>query len=444
MRFIIFIGVLLVSLQVNAQVGIGTTTPNNSAMLDITSTDSGILIPRMTQTQRDAIATPATGLLIYQTDNSPGFYYYNGTIWTTFGGADADWTIVGNDMYNANSGNVGVGTVTPTTKLHVENIGSGATLLSQDFELAMAPMTTGGDANWALQSTNVNGGTNAAGSGAIGDAQSTFMETTVTVPAGETATLSFYFSVSSEASFDFLTFYIDGVQQDQWSGNIPFTLQTYQLTTGAHTIRWEYSKDATCCTSGSDAAYVDDISVTVSAPPAFRLVDGNQADGLVLTSDANGNARWEQISPSQIPDIPQILSVQTFHIPICNTNVIGSTGSFVVNVRSVPTTVSWTILDRQTTAGAVVNVGGTDVLAAPYRPERLQVRYDFSPVLPFTPEGLIFSANNNSSFPDTFSLNYASKSAASITMNITRTDIYGDQTANCWDGQFFFDMLMTD
>jgi len=107
-----------------AQVGIGTTTPNVSAMLDIESTNSGILIPRMNQTQRDAITVNAstTGLLIYQTNNTPGFYYYNGTSWITFGGAaDNDWTISGNDIYNANSDNVGVGTPTPTHKFTVKH-----------------------------------------------------------------------------------------------------------------------------------------------------------------------------------------------------------------------------------------------------------------------------------------------------------------------------------
>ncbi len=63
------------------KVGIGTTTPNASSLLEIKSTNKGLLIPRMTQTQRNAIASPAKGLLIYQTDNTSGFYYYSGSIW---------------------------------------------------------------------------------------------------------------------------------------------------------------------------------------------------------------------------------------------------------------------------------------------------------------------------------------------------------------------------
>lgn len=63
-------------------VGIGANnTPAASAILDVNSTSKGFLPPRMTQSQRDLISAPAAGLLIYQTDNTPGFYYYNGSAW---------------------------------------------------------------------------------------------------------------------------------------------------------------------------------------------------------------------------------------------------------------------------------------------------------------------------------------------------------------------------
>jgi hypothetical protein len=62
--------------------GIGTTTPDASSLLEIKSITKGLLIPRMTLAQRNLIATPATGLMIYQTNSTPGFYYYNGTAWT--------------------------------------------------------------------------------------------------------------------------------------------------------------------------------------------------------------------------------------------------------------------------------------------------------------------------------------------------------------------------
>ena len=58
-------------------VGIGTTSPNASSLLEIKSTAKGLLIPRMTAAQRNLIVSPATGLLVYLTDSTTGFYYYS-------------------------------------------------------------------------------------------------------------------------------------------------------------------------------------------------------------------------------------------------------------------------------------------------------------------------------------------------------------------------------
>lgn len=63
----------------NVGINSDASTPDASAMLDVKATDKGVLIPRMTEAQRNAIASPATGLLIYQTDNAPGFYFNSGT-----------------------------------------------------------------------------------------------------------------------------------------------------------------------------------------------------------------------------------------------------------------------------------------------------------------------------------------------------------------------------
>lgn len=67
-------------------VGINTTgaAADNSAMLDVSSTTKGFLPPRMTAAQKTAITSPATGLLVYQTDGTAGLYYYNGNAWITF------------------------------------------------------------------------------------------------------------------------------------------------------------------------------------------------------------------------------------------------------------------------------------------------------------------------------------------------------------------------
>ena len=89
--------ILLLSLLIGslsfAQVGIGTTTPDHSAALDVESTNKGFLPPRMTEADRNAITTPAAGLIVWCTNcgsNGEG-QIFNGTSWTNMiGGAAAE------------------------------------------------------------------------------------------------------------------------------------------------------------------------------------------------------------------------------------------------------------------------------------------------------------------------------------------------------------------
>ena len=71
MKKAILLFFVLWSISNTAQIGIGTTTPDASTALEVVSTSKGVLIPRMTLAQKGAIATPATGLLVYQTDGNP-------------------------------------------------------------------------------------------------------------------------------------------------------------------------------------------------------------------------------------------------------------------------------------------------------------------------------------------------------------------------------------
>jgi trimeric autotransporter adhesin len=89
---------LVLGMSVSAQVAINTnnSNPDPSAMLDVKSTTSGLLVPRMTQAQRTAIVSPAAGLLVYQTDNPSGFYYYNGGGWFRLSLQGEGWSTTGN------------------------------------------------------------------------------------------------------------------------------------------------------------------------------------------------------------------------------------------------------------------------------------------------------------------------------------------------------------
>ncbi len=120
-------------------VGIGNDkfTPDQSAALEIRSIEKGLLISRMTETERDAISSPAIGLLIYQTDGTSGFYYYDGTIWQPLqgssGDADADPTnefqtlsISGDTLYLSDDGYVYLGGIGTGDITAVGSMGSGA------------------------------------------------------------------------------------------------------------------------------------------------------------------------------------------------------------------------------------------------------------------------------------------------------------------------------
>ncbi|MDA9125295.1 DUF1566 domain-containing protein [Flavobacteriaceae bacterium] len=99
MRKITVIAFMLFTALGYAQVGINTNNPDASSALEIESTTGGILIPRLTETQRDDISAPAEGLMIYQTDGTAGFYYYNGSSWATLGASTSPTYNIG-DIVN--------------------------------------------------------------------------------------------------------------------------------------------------------------------------------------------------------------------------------------------------------------------------------------------------------------------------------------------------------
>jgi hypothetical protein len=106
-----------------AQVAINTTgaTADDASLLDVTSTTKGILIPRMTATERDAIASPVRGLLVFvTTDNC--FYFYNNSSWVKMlndDDPDDDWQVFGDRVYVTSPKKVGIGSNAPDAKLTV-------------------------------------------------------------------------------------------------------------------------------------------------------------------------------------------------------------------------------------------------------------------------------------------------------------------------------------
>jgi hypothetical protein len=165
---------LLAPLGVRAQsIGIGTTSPNAKAALDISAADKGLLIPRMDSATRAAIAAPLPdGLMVFQTDGRKGFWYAVGNAWVfipdkTRSGdnlgnhtATQPLKLAGQSLSNNgtggvrvdNTGQVGINTALPTAMLHVAGSATGSGIFGANVAPTGAPsasstlnMTTSSD-----------------------------------------------------------------------------------------------------------------------------------------------------------------------------------------------------------------------------------------------------------------------------------------------------------
>jgi hypothetical protein len=151
--FIFFFTVF--ALKVIAQTAIGTITPNAAAKLEIASTDKGLLIPRMTKVQREAmiLSAAANGLLVYQTDDLAGFYVNTSTTstiaWTR---VNTNWIRTGNDI-SYTSGNISTTGALTGGNLSTSNIsGFAANIVSTAINYSL----TAADNGKVIQSTSAS------------------------------------------------------------------------------------------------------------------------------------------------------------------------------------------------------------------------------------------------------------------------------------------------
>lgn len=127
------------------RIGVGTNVPHASALLEINSTTLGLLPPRMTAAQRNTIATPANGLIVFDTDSAALMLRSAGG-WrrlTTTATPGGFWQISGTNIFNTNNGWVGIGTSAPQAALHVAD--SNVLFFAPgDAQLPLAPLGING------------------------------------------------------------------------------------------------------------------------------------------------------------------------------------------------------------------------------------------------------------------------------------------------------------
>lgn len=281
--------------------------------------------------------------------------YYTQTLAATGGTTPYTWTIdqgslpLGLTLGSSSGAISGTPTSAGTSTFTVRVTGNNALYSTKDFTLTIYAVYTGSLADavnqsgltftspspsslpWFPQATINHDGVAAARSGAITDSQTSVMQTTVTGPG----TFSFWWKVSSESGFDFLTFYIDGVaQKGAISGEVDWQQMSYTVTSGSHTLKWVYSKDSGG-SDGSDCGWVDQMTLPVAIAPTITTLNPlpsvTKGDAYSLTLAASGGATpytWSITSGALPPGI-----TMTAAGLISGTCSSATTANFTVQVK---------------------------------------------------------------------------------------------------------------
>lgn len=190
-------------------------------------------------------------------------------------------------------------------------------IIFEDFEtgdFTKFPWEFGGNNDWLISSSNPYEGTYSASSGNIGDNQNSELHLTLIALAD--GDISFYRKTSTEASYDYLHFYIDGVDLGSWAGENDWEQFSYPVVTGSHTFSWKYIKDQSVA-SGQDKVWIDFIELPAiddGIPLLFintdliektMLPDQEDTDTLMMTNIGGGTLDFT-ITIEDIGDLPPV------------------------------------------------------------------------------------------------------------------------------------------
>ncbi|MEY8848999.1 hypothetical protein AB9K26_09295 [Psychroserpens sp. XS_ASV72] len=265
-----------------AQVGIGTSTPDPSAILDISSTEGGLLLPRMNLSQRNSITNPATGLLIYLIEGSQQcLQVYNGTEWENIYCPTTNTVPVATNLNI--SGTFSIGNTITGTYDYVDNEGDleGTSL----FQWYRADDASGTNETQITSETNLNytitatdngkylsfGVTPVAQTGALVGSE---VKSSYNGPVGSTSNVArineFHYDNSGTDVNEFIE-----IRITENLANQPSDLSLYSVVLYNGTDQTDYNSETldnmtqTC--DGSNCYYVWDVSIQNGAPDGIAL-----------------------------------------------------------------------------------------------------------------------------------------------------------------------------
>jgi subtilisin family serine protease len=162
-----------------------------------------------------------------------------------------------------------------------KNMSLGIGLIVEDWEsdtFGTFDWEFDGSSDWTISDETPYEGLYCSQSGQITHSQSTSL--ILTYEVGVDDSISFYKEVSSEANYDYLSFYIDNVKMGEWAGEVAWSRSAYPVSYGVHTFKWEYDKDV-AVTNGDDRARIDFITL----PPTILPVADAGEDALICSTD---------------------------------------------------------------------------------------------------------------------------------------------------------------
>lgn len=303
-------------------VGIGTTNPDPSALLDISSTTKGFLIPRMSLAQRNAIANPIQGLQVFVNSDS-SLYIYKGTNWSKVQTGGEGWAVQGNKLFNTNAGYVGIGTNAPKGDLHVKSVNHSNNGVDQQ-QLSGGSLSSN-LTHWQSFTAGVTGTLTKVDLIVNSPLSGTSSPGTINIYEGEgtSGTLLSSTSVTYQpVTYTFQSFILSGIA-NVVAGNqytIQFSAPSANTGWAYYSVTFPYPGGISDLSASYDYCFKTYVSPQVDAivtldgkigigtalPGAklevqgkVKIADASQGTGKVLTSDANGLASWATI-PTQI------------------------------------------------------------------------------------------------------------------------------------------------